>query len=77
MLTFDEILDNLLLVQRIRVAEDMKCCRSPVESVDPEMLREPILEVVLFLELKIKKGYVSGFNESRSNSTRVMLQKPR
>lgn len=48
-LALDEVPDNLFLVQCIWVTEDMKCCCSPIESVDPEMLREPVLEVVFFL----------------------------
>lgn len=52
-LALHEILDNLFLVQCIRMTEDMKCCSSPVEPIDPEMFREPVLEVVLFLRVSI------------------------
>jgi hypothetical protein len=49
MLALDKVLNNLLLVECIRMTENMKSRRSPVESVDPKVFRQPVLEVVLFL----------------------------
>jgi hypothetical protein len=76
-LTLDEVFDNLLLVQCIRVAEDMKRCRSPVESVDPEMFREPILEVVLFLQLqnltRIRVNFIIGPEATRQEHYHTKL----
>jgi len=59
-LALDEVFHNLLLVQCIWVAQDMKCCRAPIESIDPEMFRQPVFEVVLFLQRSNKEQAVTN-----------------
>ena len=49
MLALDEVLDNLFVVQCIGFAKDMKGGDSPVETVDAQVLCEPVFEILLLL----------------------------
>jgi len=55
-LALDGILDNLFLVNSIRMVEQMKGVKGPVHTIDSQMLREPALERVRFLTDEKKRG---------------------
>ena len=50
MLALDQVFYDLLLVQRVRMAKDLKGGGPPVETVDAKVLCQPVLEVILFLQ---------------------------
>ena len=49
MLTLHKVFDNLFLIKCIRMTKEMESGGAPVESIDTQMLRQPVLEVVFLL----------------------------
>jgi len=56
MLALDKIFDDLVLVKCLRVAEQVQGSGAPVQAINSQMLRQPILEVVFFLEGATRRG---------------------
>lgn len=50
MLALDKIFDDLVVVECLRVAEQVQGSGAPVQAINPQMLCQPILEVIFFLK---------------------------
>jgi hypothetical protein len=48
--TREDKVEDALTRQRVRLAEQVQRSQSPVEAVQTQMLREPVLELVLALQ---------------------------
>ena len=48
-LTAKNVLDHFLAVQDIRASQKTESCQTPIHSIKPQMLRQPVLKFILFL----------------------------